>query len=1033
VKSVSSQEAPLPEVATSSSASKLERQKRAALVSTIVLLFLIAYLSWRQPSPGQLDGPATFPHLKWFRYPIEVHWQNRPPTYPSNWFLYPFAVSPKQRPSEKQDALYSISAVPGGNGNILVAVGDRGRILRTTDGGVNWEPQNIREANGSPSSIGSPLVRVTFTDALNGFAVGFRTFLRTDDGGISWVLHVLPRESPHDIFFSDANTGWMVADNGRIFTTTNGGAYWNLAYSQSRADLWSVTFTDPQTGYAAADDGTVLKTTDSGNLWYPQIALDQYHQGYLSSVFFSDANAGWAVGREILHTTDGGEHWRGQRFVVDQSHPSSSLTNVFFVNTRNGWTLGSQGTILNTTNGGENWNPQVSGTDENLWSVIFADDQRGWVVGDNGTILHSTDGGANWTPQNAYPYRRYPAPWFYMALAFILPLFFWALTPVTVPPTTLQDNITADSPVESVEDDRLGQKTLVERLSGFLQNTNTLPPLVISLQAPWGMGKSTVMRMLQSNLEKNRAAVTVWFNAWHHQTEDQLLAYLLETIQKEAVPPWISRKGLPFRVNLLRERLFQPKGIDRLALVVTGIVFVSLQNLKPNWLAVIPYSHLWLRYAAAVLATLPILDALVAFKSNPDKLTDKTGGFLVDTFKELIRLPSLVGKSDVRQEFANNLKDVVAALRPQRLIIFLDDLDRCKPDQVVQILESINFLSSVAQCFLIVGADYEKVETLVANQFESIALREEENRTRSTAGNDAIGLRVRYAREYLKKIVNLRLNLKLPSNYVAFFARRSAADTKRGKWVSTLGTFATVALMGTFLWAMLLGQPGEKPAEITAPSGPTKQSKSIPLAAIAAPPDSDRVTTSTPRYQTNIVTPRFRNIDSDRIPFRQNNNVPGLESIASRRGSTSFQQDGSSFRNVLSVGLPLFFAIVALLYWFNLPREVEQAVDVDTFTEALEAYSAEIFWKCESPREARRFLNYLRLVATGSGQKDTDILKELRQKYGGQFDRDLVALAVSGTAASTSNSEVEQYYKAQCELFGLNENTFKPKEGVHEA
>jgi hypothetical protein len=34
-------------------------------------------------------------------------------------------------------------------------------------------------------------------------------------------------------------------------------------------------------------------------------------------------------------------------------------------------------------------------------------------------------------------------------------------------------------------------------------------------------------------------------------------------------------------------------------------------------------------------------------------------GILVDTFKELVRLPSLVGKSDVRQEFANNLRDVV--------------------------------------------------------------------------------------------------------------------------------------------------------------------------------------------------------------------------------------------------------------------------------------------------------------------------------------------------------------------------------------
>ena len=42
------------------------------------------------------------------------------------------------------------------------------------------------------------------------------------------------------------------------------------------------------------------------------------------------------------------------------------------------------------------------------------------------------------------------------------------------------------------------------------------------------------MRMLQSELMTKRAAVTVSFNAWHHQKEDQLLACLMEATAKGA-------------------------------------------------------------------------------------------------------------------------------------------------------------------------------------------------------------------------------------------------------------------------------------------------------------------------------------------------------------------------------------------------------------------------------------------------------------------------------------------------------------------
>jgi hypothetical protein len=91
-------------------------------------------------------------------------------------------------------------------------------------------------------------------------------------------------------------------------------------------------------------------------------------------------------------------------------------------------------------------------------------------------------------------------------------------------------------------------------------------------------------------------------------------------------------------------------------------------------------------------------------------------------------------------------------------VIFLDDLDRCPPHQVVQILEAVNFLSSAAPCFIIIGADYRKVETLAGQHFQDVAVQEAENSVLVDPGITveqkeklAVEARVKYAQVYMRK------------------------------------------------------------------------------------------------------------------------------------------------------------------------------------------------------------------------------------------------------------------------------------------
>jgi photosystem II stability/assembly factor-like uncharacterized protein len=129
----------------------------------------------------------------------------------------------------------------------------------------------------------------------------------------------------------------------------------------------------------------------------------------LASIFFTDANTGYAVGEFglILQTTDGGANW-----IPQTSGTQSSLYSITFPDTKTGYIVGDYGTILKTNNGGEQWKPIISRTSNSLASVCFTDVNTGYVVGSGGTILKTTNGG-NGQPEitgNTNRILLYPNP-----------------------------------------------------------------------------------------------------------------------------------------------------------------------------------------------------------------------------------------------------------------------------------------------------------------------------------------------------------------------------------------------------------------------------------------------------------------------------------------------------------------------------------------------------------------------------------------------------------------------------------------------
>jgi hypothetical protein len=140
-----------------------------------------------------------------------------------------------------------------------------------------------------------------------------------------------------------------------------------------------------------------------------------------------------------------------------------------------------------------------------------------------------------------------------------------------------------DAPVETFEQDCLGFDPLARGISRFLRNIRTTPPLTLAISGDWGSGKSSLMRLVCADLRKYGTR-PVWFNAWHHQTEEQMLASLLSAIQSQGLPHLWSLDNLVFRISLLYQRACKAPLRSLVSIILLTTVLSFFTTPEPNHL-----------------------------------------------------------------------------------------------------------------------------------------------------------------------------------------------------------------------------------------------------------------------------------------------------------------------------------------------------------------------------------------------------------------------------------------------------------------
>ena len=286
------------------------------------------------------------------------------------------------------------------------AVGDRGVIWHTPDGGKNWE----RQISGTQASLRG----VHFLTPYCGWIVGRTTLpneagssgvvLFTEDCGATWTERssaVLP--GLNSIKFFSETSGIACGDGSDlvasgVFTTADGGKSWT-ALRGPRATSWMGG------DFTALNYGVVggvwskLSTVREGTVAVSE--LDSLNGRAVNGISLKGTQAVAACsGGVVLLSDNGGTKWS----VANLGLPAEVLENLdFHTVTRSGtsiWIAGRPGSVvLRSTDAGTSWNLCKTGWGIPIRSLHATNEQEIFAVGDLGMILKSSDGGTTWKTQ----------------------------------------------------------------------------------------------------------------------------------------------------------------------------------------------------------------------------------------------------------------------------------------------------------------------------------------------------------------------------------------------------------------------------------------------------------------------------------------------------------------------------------------------------------------------------------------------------------------------------------------------------------
>ena len=253
-------------------------------------------------------------------------------------------------------------------------------------------------------------------------------------------------------------------------------------------------------------------------------------------------------------------------------------------------------------------------------------------------------------------------------------------------------------------DDLLGFKVHSDLIREVVTDTDLLP-VVLGVFGDWGGGKSSIMRMLQVQLEAEtyQNVICLYFNGWMFAGYEDAKSAILTAIL----------------IELGEHKHFGPKVRDRIVGLLGRIQWMEAGKLA--------LKHVGVPLAVAAVTggvggAHAFLGSFLHPHPEPSKDAKKENEKTEDEDKNwLDKLIAKPGKPDLLEvrKFREEFEDMLKETGIQSLVVIIDDLDRCLPDRIIETLEAIKLFVAVPKTAFVIGADPRIVRHAIATRYAS--------------------------------------------------------------------------------------------------------------------------------------------------------------------------------------------------------------------------------------------------------------------------------------------------------------------------
>lgn len=308
-------------------------------------------------------------------------------------------------------------------------------------------------------------------------------------------------------------------------------------------------------------------------------------------------------------------------------------------------------------------------------------------------------------------------------------------------------------------EDLLGFKVHADLLINILNDESVLP-ITIGVFGDWGSGKSSVLQIVKEEFEKDddKDSLCIYFNGWTFEGYDDAKAALLNSILKELEDNKKISAELKDTIKKKAKKLW--KSIDWMrgaGMVMKNVALPAVSAYFSGGLSLVPFTY----------------QKMAEWGDSPEKIIEKLQS---EEGKEIFKAFVKEGKEEDKNstnavaEFRKDFSDLLAATNFKRLVVIIDDLDRCSPERIIENLEAIKLFLNVPKTAFLIGADPRIVKYAIEHKYKNNKEIEEENN--------------RIVIDYLEKLIQLpyslpRLSESEVETYISMLiCKKEIGDTK---------------------------------------------------------------------------------------------------------------------------------------------------------------------------------------------------------------------------------------------------------------